>query len=103
MCKKCKELKERIREVRSMLGESQVQTVYWIEKFYDDSFDSGIVRTPDRKTIIALLKEKLNKRNPSKKTPPQQDRSAETKSFRALLDNPKDLWEDLNGLEGGAQ
>lgn len=27
----------------------------------------------------------------------------EIKKFRALLDNPKNLWNDLNGLEGGAQ
>ena len=48
--------------------------------------------------------EERNKFKENKKKPVRRiGTKREIEKFRALLDNPKDFWNDLNGLEGGAR
>jgi len=118
MCKKCLELKKKLRDSESV--------VYWQKKNIEILRDIADL-AGENKRIWRDIAERGNNINgdnphndmgfivgkespepPPKETPkPKSKKRIGTKTeinkFRALLDNPKDLWNDLSGLEGGPQ
>ena len=93
MCKKCVEWQDKA--ILYLEEGNQLRKELLNLKAGIDS-DMGII-------VGKEVTEKASKEDPKPKRQRRIGTKTETKKFRKLLDNPKDLWKDLNGLEGGVQ
>jgi len=118
MCKKCEGIERKLRkslEANQKIARQVQSWRFWYFQTTDElksqaDFWHGLAtdRGNDIYGDIGFIvgKESLEpspKETPKPKRKKRVGTKTEIKKFRALLDNPKTLWEDLNGLEGGVQ